>query len=57
MARLYTLNETADYVWENLNESIDLDELAEIVCARYKVDVYKARRDLKLLLHVMIELA
>lgn len=42
---LINLNSTAAFIWQNMNDTKDLDELAARIMAHFDVDEETARRD------------
>lgn len=50
MNELFTLNETAKVIWENLNEGIDMPTLIQTITDTFDIDKYTAEKDLELFL-------
>lgn len=44
---IYTLNETAGFLWEQLAAGLDPESLAQALCARYDVAHATARADVR----------
>lgn len=44
---IFTLNETAGFIWEQAGDGADLDTLAHALCARYAVAPDAARADVR----------
>ena len=47
MERLYTLNETAGFLWENLQEDSTAESLKTLLLENFEVDATIAERDVK----------
>ncbi len=45
MSKLFTLNETAGFLWENLNEGVTADKLKELLLENFEVDAVTAEKD------------
>ena len=45
--RLISLNETAAWVWEHLDETVSIDSLAQALCQEYVVSPEVARQDVE----------
>lgn len=50
MNELFTLNETAKVIWENLNEGIDMPTLIQTITDTFDIDKYTAEKDIELFL-------
>jgi len=50
MNELFTLNETAKVIWENLNEGIDMPTLIQTITDTFDIDKYTAEKDLEFFL-------
>lgn len=50
MNELFTLNETAKVIWENLNEGIDMSTLIQTITDTFDIDKYTAEKDIELFL-------
>ena len=50
MNELFTLNETAKVIWENLNEGIDMPTLIQTIADTFDIDKYTAEKDIELFL-------
>ena len=50
MNELFTLNETAKVIWENLNEGIDMPTLIQTITDTFDIDKYTAEKDVELFL-------
>ena len=48
--RLISLNDTAAYLWEQLDENPDVDSLTQALCKEYEVDTKVARHDVEAVL-------
>ena len=47
MERLYTLNETAGFLWENLNETATVESLKTALLENFDVEDSVAERDIQ----------
>lgn len=47
MERLYTLNETAGFLWENLNETVTVESLKTALLENFDVEDSVAERDIQ----------
>ncbi len=56
MSELFTMNETGKFIWENINEDITIDELAEKMVETFEVSPEIARRDISGFLEKMSEM-
>ena len=50
MNELFTLNETAKVIWENLNEGINMSTLIQTITDTFDIDKYTAEKDIELFL-------
>lgn len=50
MNELFTLNETAKVIWENLNEGTDMSALIQTITDTFDIDKYTAEKDIELFL-------
>jgi len=50
MNELFTLNETAKVIWENLNEGIDMPTLIQTITDTFDIDQHTAEKDIELFL-------
>lgn len=50
MNELFTLNETAKVIWENLNEGIDMPTIIQTITDTFDIDKYTAEKDIELFL-------
>lgn len=48
--RLFSLNETAAWLWEHAEGDIDVDRLAEALCGEYDVEPQVAKSDVQAIL-------
>ena len=53
--RLISLNDTAAYLWEQLDENPDVDSLTQALCKEYEVDTKVARHDVEAVLEEWIK--
>ena len=53
--RLISLNETAAWVWEHLDEIASIDSLAQALCQEYDVSPEVARQDVERLVGEWVE--
>ena len=53
--RLISLNETAAWVWEHLDETVSIDSLAQALCQEYDVSPEVARPDVERLVGEWVE--
>ena len=47
MNKLFTMNETGRFIWENISEGITVDELENIVVQEFEIDRETARKDIE----------
>ncbi len=47
MNKVFTLNETAGFLWENLNEGITAEKLQELLLENFDVDAATAEKDVQ----------
>lgn len=50
MNELFTLNETAKVIWENLNEGIDMPTLIQTITDTFDIDQHTAEKDIEFFL-------
>lgn len=50
MNELFTLNETAKVIWENLNEGADMSALIQTITDTFDIDRHTAEKDIELFL-------
>ena len=53
--RLISLNDTAAYLWEQLEEDSDIDSLTLALCKQYDVEQEVARHDVEAILEEWIK--
>lgn len=53
--RLISLNDTAAWLWNKLDETTDTDALAEALCGEYDVEPDVARRDVETVIEEWIK--
>ena len=53
MNELFTLNETAKVIWENLNEGIDMSTLIQTITDTFDIDKYTAEKDIAVFLQTL----
>ena len=53
MNELFTLNETAKVIWENLNEGTDMSALIQTITDTFDIDKYTAEKDIELFLQTL----
>ena len=53
--RLISLNDTAAYLWEQLEEDSDIDSLTQALCKEYDVEEEVARHDVEAILEEWIK--
>lgn len=46
MSELFTLNETARFIWENSNPNITIEELTELMTNSFDIDNVTAEKDI-----------
>ena len=56
MNELFTMNETGKFIWENIDDEITVDELAEKMVEAFEVSPEIARRDIVGFLEKMSEM-
>ena len=50
MSKVYTLNETAAFLWEQLQgKEVTVDAMVDLICEAYEVSEEQARKDASLL--------
>lgn len=45
MSELFTLNETAKFLWENISENASNEDIAKLLTDEFEVDAETARQD------------
>lgn len=50
MNRVFTLNETAGFLWDNLKEGITAEKLQELLQENFEVDAATAEKDVRVFL-------
>jgi hypothetical protein len=45
MSELFTLNETAKFLWENISENASNEDIAKLLTYEFEVDAETARQD------------
>ncbi len=53
MNELFTLNETAKVIWENLNEGTDMSALIQTITDTFDIDKYTAEKDIAVFLQTL----
>lgn len=53
--RLISLNDTAAWLWEQLDEIFDIDSLTQLLCDEYDVQPSVARRDVEAIIDEWIK--
>ncbi|MPN28498.1 hypothetical protein SDC9_175940 [bioreactor metagenome] len=53
MNELFTLNETAKVIWENLNEGIDMSTLIQTITDTFDIDRQTAEKDIAVFLQTL----
>lgn len=51
MSELFTLNETAKFIWENMNESRTIQDIETLLTDIYSVDNETAKKDIEIFLN------
>jgi len=51
MSELFTMNETARFIWENSTEKITKDELVKLMTDTFNIDKVTASKDITLFLN------
>jgi uncharacterized protein YkvS len=51
MSELFTLNETARFIWENVNENSTIQELAISMTDSFDIDIETAKNDISVFLN------
>lgn len=51
---MFTLNETAAFIWEHIEEVENIDKLVEMMIERYEVEPEEVKKDIQTLLDEMI---
>lgn len=46
MNEMFTLNETARFIWENVQENMVMDDMIALLTAEYDIDADLAERDI-----------
>lgn len=47
MNELFTMNETAKFIWENLEENTTIDKLEELMTEVFDIDTETAKKDIE----------
>lgn len=50
MSEMFTLNETAKFIWENLTKDITIDKLVNLMTSEFEIDSEIAKRDIEQIL-------
>ena len=53
MNELFTLNETAKVIWENLNEGTDMSALIQTITDTFDIDRHTAEKDIAVFLQTL----
>ena len=53
MNELFTLNETAKVIWENLNEGADMSALIQTITDTFDIDRHTAEKDIAVFLQTL----
>lgn len=53
MNELFTLNETAKVIWENLNEGTDMSTLIQTITDTFDIDRHTAEKDIAVFLQTL----
>lgn len=53
MSEMFTMNETARFIWENSNENISLTEMENLMTDNFAIDNETARKDIDVFLNQM----
>lgn len=51
MTSLFTLNETAKFIWENLNDTSTIEDIQSLMLAEFEVDEATAKADIEAFLN------
>lgn len=53
MNELFTLNETARFIWENITENTTIDDIENLMTSAFEIDSKTARKDIEIFLNQM----
>ncbi len=53
MNELFTLNETGKFIWENISEEMNANQISELMTVEFDIDEMTARRDVETFLSNM----
>ncbi|MEI6554942.1 MAG: PqqD family protein [Paludibacter sp.] len=51
MSELFTMNETAKFIWENSNAEISIDEMENLMIENFSIDKETAEKDIEVFLN------
>lgn len=51
MSELFTMNETAKFIWENSNAEITIDEMENLMIENFSIDKETAEKDIEVFLN------
>jgi hypothetical protein len=57
MTEIFTLNETAAFIWENLDKAKDQADMAGIIASRFDVSPWQAEKDIELFIEKLAGIA
>ena len=50
---MITINETGEFIWQQLSEDTDIETVADALCAEYEVDRETAVRDVEAFVNIL----
>ena len=53
MSELFTMNETAKFIWENSNDNVSTEDMEQLMTQNFAIDAETARRDIGVFLNQM----
>lgn len=54
--KVYKLNETAEFLWDNCQNEVDFDDLTELFCKNFDVELNQASLDIKEFIDELIKI-
>ena len=53
MSELFTMNETAKFIWENSNENVSTEDMERLMTGNFDIDAETARKDIAVFMNQM----
>ena len=53
MSELFTMNETAKFIWENSKENVSIEDMEQLMTDNFAIDAKTARKDIAVFLNQM----